>query len=164
MGLILDRHGRIVSVLGTVCFIVYICYMHGRLCNRAPLPQFAWEGAWVSDGGWGVCLCGVGWGCLTGWIYCIHLYYTLSTGRTLAFVYLREWECSGMVSRHGELNVRECVFCRKHADTFLPSSFFLYVWEVNCDSMLFFKSALVILCFGHTSSPISSGYSMLSWN
>lgn len=56
--------------LGLCVFIVYICYMCGRLCNHAPLPHLAWVmevGVWVV-------------GCLPVWIYCIHLYYTLSTG------------------------------------------------------------------------------------
>lgn len=70
---ICDGQRRRVSAFGIVCFYcVYLLHVWAVVQPCTP-PPFG-----VSNGGWGVC--GGVVGCLPVWIYCIHLYYTLSTG------------------------------------------------------------------------------------
>lgn len=100
--------------LGLCVFIVYICYMCGRLCNHAPLPHLAWvmEVGVCVVGWWGVCLSE----------FTAYIYTTPSAlGWTLAFVYLREWECGGMVSRRGELNVQKHSFLESCMQGLVPT-------------------------------------------
>lgn len=108
-----------------VCVFIVGGYCVCRRYRAPPFPQFAWEGALVSDGDWG----GRG---LSRCTYWVHLCYTRSTevNSGLCLSQLGDWEYPGMVSRQRWLNIPE-LFSK---ETF----YFMCLW-CNEAYLLFFS-------------------------